>query len=253
MTTFGQIVYAVLDLMKERSNDAYYTEEHVIFLASKMRALLLERKYKNSRNQTFTPMSDENKQQICINLEPTDILPYGCSGLWLKSTEKIPSTIGGTEPTVSVVSDMLHSMVTFIPAERMPYVGYNKWLKNIIYAAKSNDGYLYLNGSNPQFIYLRRLKMDGVFSNPEEAAALSCDGDGNPNACNILAAEFPLEQALVPSCIELTVQELIGSRYAPEDKANDAKDGLADASVASPRHSRPVENSTYKPRQEAEE
>jgi len=253
MATFGEIVYFVLDNLKERSNDAYYTEEHVIFLANKMRALLLERKYKNSRNQTFTPMSDENKQQICLDLEPTDILPYGCSGMWLKSTEKIPSTIGASEPTVSIVSDMLHSMVTFIPAERMPYVGYNKWLKNIVYAAKSNDGYLYLNGSNPQFMYLRKAKVEGVFSDPEEAAALSCDGEGNPNACNILEAEFPLEQSLVPSCIELIVQELIGSRYAPEDKDNDAKDGLGEMAVASNRASRPVENSTYKPREAATE
>ena len=65
--------------------------------------------------------------------------------------------------------------------------------------------------------------------------------------------EFPLEQALIPSCIELTVQELMGSRYAPEDKSNDAKDNLADVAVTQQRYPRPVENSNYKPKQETEE
>ena len=130
MTTFGQIVYMVLDILKEKSDDAHFTEEHIIFLASKMRALLLERKYKNSRNQTFTPMSDENTQDICLNLEPTEMLPVGCSGMWLHSIEEIPDSLNVGNTTLSVVSDMIQSTVTFIPPERMPYVGYNKWLKN---------------------------------------------------------------------------------------------------------------------------
>ena len=53
MATFGEIIYMTLDLLKERADDAYYTEEHIIFLASKMRSLLLERKYKNSNRTSF--------------------------------------------------------------------------------------------------------------------------------------------------------------------------------------------------------
>ena len=217
-----------------------------------MRALLLERKYKNSRNQTFAPMSDENVQEICLTLEPTEMLPAGCSGMWLHSIEKIPDTLNVSDAKLSTVSDMTQSMVTFIPSERMPYVGYNKWLKNILYASKSDDGHLYITGNNPQFMYLDKVRMTAVFSDPQKAAEMSCEQDAG-GKCNILEMEFPLEQALIPSCIELTVQELIGSRYAPEDKSNDAKDNLADAAVTQQRHPRPVENSNYKPRQEAEE
>ena len=253
MATFGEITYAVLDLLKEKTDDAHFTEEHVIFFASHIRNLLLERKYKNSRNQTFTPMSDENTQEICLTLEPTEILPAGCSGMWLHSIEEIPDTVNVSNTTLSVVSDMIQSTVTFIPPERMPYVGFNRWLKNILYASKSNDGHLYITGSNPQFMYLNKVRMSAVFSDPRKAAELSCDPE-NGGKCNILEMEFPLESSLIPSCIELTVQELMGSRYAPEDKKNDAKDGLADASVTQQRHPRPVENSSYKPRQqEAEE
>lgn len=252
MTTFGEITYAVLDLLKEKTDDAHFTEEHVVFFASHIRNLLLERKYKNSRNQTFTPMSDENTQEICLTLEPTEMLPAGCSGMWLHSVEEIPDTVNVSNTTLSVVSDMIQSTVTFIPPERMPYVGFNRWLKNILYASKSNDGHLYITGSNPQFMYLDKVRMSAVFSDPRKAAELSCDGDGE-GKCNILEMKFPLESALIPSCIELTVQELMGSRYAPEDKKNDAKDGLADAAVTQQRHPRPVENSSYKPRQQETE
>ena len=253
MATFGEIVYSVLDILKEKADDAHFTEEHAIFFASHIRNLLLERKYKNSRNQTFTPMSDENTQEICLNLEPAEMLPSGCSGMWLHSIEEIPDTVNVGDAKLSTVSDMLQATVTFIPSERMPYVGYNKWLKNILYASKSSDGHLYITGSNPQFMYLDKVRMTAVFSDPRKAAELSCDG-GDGNRCNILEMKFPLESALIASCVELTVQEMMGSRYAPEDKQNDAKDGLADAAVTQQKHPRPVENSTYRPKQqEAEE
>ena len=251
MATFGEIAYSVLDILKELHDDAYYTEEHVIFFASNIRALLLERKYKNSRNQTFSAMSDENVQEICLDLQPADMVPAGCSGMWLRSRQEVPEMLSVGDAKISTVNDMLQSTVTFIPPERMPYVGHNKWLRNILYASHSKDGHLYVTGSNPQFMYLESVRMSAVFSDTKKAAELACDGNGGK--CNLLEQRFPLEQALVPSCIEITVQELMGSRYAPEDRKNNAKDDFAEAQVTSPRHSRPVENSTYKPREEVEE
>lgn len=251
MATFGEVTYLVLDLLKEHSDDSYYTEEHIIFLASKMRALLLERKYKNSRNQTFTPMSDENVQEICLTLEPTEMLPAGCSGMWLHSIEKIPDTLNVSDAKLSTVSDMIQSMVTFIPSERMPYVGYNKWLKNILYASKSDDGHLYITGNNPQFMYLNKVRMTAVFSDPQKAAELSCDPDDS-GKCNILEMKFPLEDALVASCIEMVAQELIGSRYAPEDKNNNAKDDLGQASVTQSRPRNPAQSEQRRQDEESE-
>ena len=244
MATFREMTYMVLDLLKQRSDDAYYTEEHVIFLLGKMRALLLERKYALSRNKSFSTMSDDNLQTICLSLEPTTILPNGCSGVWLKSNEKVPATIGDSEPQLFIANGLLSSPITYIPAERMPYVGYNKWLKKIIYAARGLDGYLYLQGGNPQFIYLEKIKMQGVFASPEDAAALSCEPGNDSGICpDILDAVFPLEDSLISSCIELVFQELSGSRYAPEDKANNAKDDLGEASVVP---SKPAKTSSQK-------
>ena len=246
MATFGEIIYSVLDLLKERSDDAYYTEEHIMFLASKMRALLLERKYKNSNRMMFQEVSDENIQEICLDLEPTEMLPDGCAGIWLRSKQKVPSTLSIYNPRLSVVSDLMFTGVTFIAPERMPYVGHNKWLKNIIYASRSNDGHIYLNGVNPQFVYLKEAKYTAVFTDPEEAGKYSCENNEDGDNCNILEKKFPLEEALIPSCIELVLQELTGSRYAPEDKNNNAKDDFSDAAVTQQKQATPVESSEPK-------
>jgi len=231
MATFGEIVYMVLDLLKQHSDDAYYTEEHILFLAKKMRALLLERKYKGSRNGTFNIMSEENRQQVCLMLETTDMMPGGCSQKWLRSTNVIPELIPGMGEVACTGHDLLPTNVTFIPAERMHYVGYNKWLHNIIYASRSVDGHMYLFSANPKFIFLERVGLTGVFTDPEVAAKLShkaCE----TGVCDIMNEPFPLESSLVPACVEMVFQELSGARYAPEDKKNDAKDNLSDVALS---------------------
>lgn len=233
----------VLDLLKERSDDAYYTEEHVMFLASKMRALLIDRKYKNTRNGVYSVMSDENRQQVCVQVQPTTLLPEGCGGVWLQSTTKIPEFLGGeTQPVICTGHDLLPTNVTLVSPERMKYVGYNKWLRNIIYAARSISGYLYLKSNNPQFAFLQQVGITGVYADPEEAAKMSHEACMNGGVCDIMTQPFPLEAALVPQCIEMVVQELLGSRYAPEDKKNDAKDEFGELGATTSRASRPAEN-----------
>ena len=252
MATFGEIVYAVLDLIKEHSDDAFYTEEHVLFFVTKIRAVLLERKYKQSRNSAFNAMSEENKQQVCLMLEPASVLPAGCGGSWLQSNAKIPELLPEFPAVACTAFDLLDTNVAFIPEERMRYVGYNKWLANIIYAAKSRNGYLYLRGFHPQFKYLQKVGLTGVFSDPVEAAKLSHEACMNGGVCDIMEQTFPLEAALIPSCIELVVQELIGSRNLPEDKQNNAKDDLPE-NANNARLATPIENTTYKPRVRQEE
>ena len=230
----------VLDLLKESSDDAFYTEEHILFLATKYRAALIERKYRGSRNKTFTPPSSQNTQQICVDLEPVNLISEGCDGAWLQSTEKLPDLLTGSITNIFPVSDMLFSSVTFIAPERMPYVGHNKWLKRIIYAAVSSDDYLYMTSSNDQFLHLEKAKVNAVFSDPVEAAKLSCDADEN-GECDYLDTTFPLEDALIPSCIEMVVQEIAGPRYNPEDKNNNASDELSDVGLVSRRTAMPNE------------
>ena len=239
MATYRQMVYMCLDLLKEVHDDAYYTEEHVIFLLDRMRSLLLLRKHAAAK-RLHEEIADSNYQQICLNLEPTDVLPDACGGDgWLRSTKKVPSLLGIGNTKAYPVNMFVGDKVTFIAPERMPFVGYNKWLKNIIYVAIGPDDYLYVKSINPQFMYLNQMRLRGIFENSEEASELSCDGNGvDGKECDSLDREFPLEEGLQMSCIEYVVQELSGARFAPQDKTNNAKDDLSQ--VGSTRATQPV-------------
>ena len=124
--------------------------------------------------------------------------------------------------------------ISYIPLERMPYVGYNKWLSNMIYVTKGPDDYLYLKSSNPQFLYLKKLKIDAVFQNSQEATKLSC-GNSIDSNCDILDSEFPLEDTLISVLIQLMVQELSGARYLPTDKQNNASDDMSGLMRVTPK------------------
>jgi hypothetical protein len=106
----------------------------------------------------------------------------------------------------------------------MRYVGNNKYLRNIIYSSLGPDLHLYLNSSNPQFLYMKQLRMSAIFEDVDEAAGLLCDSDGTSESCDVLDAEFPIREYLVPPLIELVVKALTGSSVIREDEVNNAKD-----------------------------
>ena len=161
MTTYREVVFMALDELKLISNDATYTPEHLIFLADKMRALLLDRRYRDARKGE---VSRSNYQEICLELVEVPAIPgTTCYGEYLRSTEKVPSLMNIGIKHIYPVDYFNSEHISYIPLERMPYVGYNKWLSNMIYVTKGPDDYLYLKSSNPQFLYLKKLKIDVVF------------------------------------------------------------------------------------------
>ena len=224
MTTYREVVFMALDELKLISNDSTYTPEHLIFLADKMRALLLDRRYRDARKGE---VSRSNYQEICLELVEVPAIPgTTCYGEYLRSTEKVPSLMNIGIKHIYPVDYFNSEHISYIPLERMPYVGYNKWLSNMIYVTKGPDDYLYLKSSNPQFLYLKKLKIDAVFQNSQEATKLSC-GNSIDSNCDILDSEFPLEDTLISVLIQLMVQELSGARYLPTDKQNNASDDMS--------------------------
>lgn len=221
--TYREIVYMCLDQLKLVSDDSTYTEDHIIFLASKIRGMLLKQQYKDVKKE----IPESNFQTLCLELIPVPAISgEPCEGgTYLRSKEKIPYLISIATPRV-YAEDYYQGNITFVSRERMRYVGYNKWLPNIIYASIGPDNYLYFKSFNPQYLYLENAKLTGVFEDPEKAAELDCNK--GEDTCDILDMTFPLEEALVPQLIQLIVQTLSGSVYKPKDSINDAADNLAD-------------------------
>jgi hypothetical protein len=223
--TYKEAVYMCLDELKANSDDAQYTEDHVIFLLGKYRAFILKQRYSDVKKQ----IPESNYQTICTDLtEVSAIAEEPCEGgSYLRSKEKIPFLMKIGTPRVYPI-DYYQGEITYVSRERMRYVGYNKYLQNIIYCSLGPDNYLYFKSSNPQYLYLEKVKVTGIFEDPQAASELQClDKNGNI-ICGVLDREFPVEASLVPSIIELVVKELLGAEYRPKDSNNDATDDLSD-------------------------
>lgn len=223
MNTWREIVYMCIDELKLLSDDSYYTEDHLIFLISKFRTFILKQRYSDIKK--FIPES--NFSTICLDLiEVPAISGEVCEGgVYLRSKNKIPYMMGIKQPRVYPV-DYYQGEITYVSRDRMKYIGYNKYLNNIIYCSLAPDNYLYFKSSNPQYLYLEKVRITALFENAEETFGLQCDKNGR--ICELLDAEFPLEASLIPPLIELVVKELRSSEFMPEDKENNADDDMSD-------------------------
>ena len=225
MSTYKELVYMCLDELKLYSDDALYTEEHIMFLLGKYRTFLIKQRYSDVKKQ----IPESNYQTICLDLiEVPAISGEPCEGgFYLRSKEKIPFLMKIGNPRVYPI-DYYQGEITYVSRDRMRYVGYNKYLQNIIYASLGPDNYLYFKSFNPQFLYLEKVRMTGIFEDTLAASELQCPDESGDTVCDVLDREFPIEAALVPPLIELVVKELLGAEYRPDDKTNDAKDELSE-------------------------
>lgn len=231
MATYREIVYMCLDQLKLSSDDSYFNEEHIMFLASKLRGFLLKQQYKDIKKE----IPESNYQTLCLDLiQVPAITGEPCEGgTYLRSKEKIPFLMPVATPRV-YPEDYYQGDITYVSRERMKYVGYNRWLPNIIYASIGPDNYLYFKSFNPQYLYLEKARLTGIFEEPEKAAELECNRD--ESTCDPMDMKFPLEEALIPQVVELVVRELSRPEYLPEDKQNNADDGLSEVTSQSKKN-----------------
>lgn len=233
MNTYKEVVYMILDELKLFSDDAVYTEDHIVYMASKCRSYILKQQYSSVKRAI--PESDY--QELCIDLEEVPAIDgEPCEGgYYLRSTKPIPYIMPIGNPSVYPL-DFYQGDIAFIPRERMKYVGHNKYLKNIIYCSIAPNGYLYFKSANPQFLYLEKVKVNAIFEDPDKASELQC----NTTACeDILDKEFPLEDSFIPMLIQMCVKEIAGVEYHPTDEINDAADTNPKAAAAMQQASQP--------------
>ena len=218
MSTFREIIYMILDEMKISTDDSYFTEDHIMYLINKYRVLILKQRYSDIKKQ----IPESNYQTICLDLiEVPAISGEPCEGgSYLRSKEKVPFLMQIGVPKIYPI-DYYQGEITYVSRERMRYIGYNKYLQNIIYCSLGPDNYLYFKSNNPQYLYLEKVKLTGIFEDSINASQLQCSND---KECDILDRTFPLEDSLIPIVIELVVKELLAANYRPKDDINDAKD-----------------------------
>ena len=225
MQTYGELVYLILDELKLVSDDRVYEEEHIITLINQYRNLLLKQRYSDVRKEI--PIT--NLQSIDIELENVtsdDKNVY--TGIYLKSKNIVPSMLNLNAQTLAKVSssfDHWQGEFTFVDYMQFKYTGYNRWLNSIIYVTIGPDGLLYLKSENPQFLYLKSIKLSSIFENPLEIVSL-IDPINETNNKSVLDIQIPIEANLIPLIKEMILKELNSSVYKPADENNNANDDL---------------------------
>ena len=222
-----EIVYMVLDLAKANtSDDSFFNEDHVLFPLKKYRSFLIKKE--QEKLKTTTDIASEFEyQQICLALEKVPAIDGSpCTGgYYLRTVKKIPKLLEGNMPRVYPIDFYQGINITYVPRDKMRYIGTNKFLRNIIYVSLGTDLHLYLKSINSQFLYLEKISMSAIFEDFDEIEKYKCEGD--TTVCGVMEREFPIREYLVPTLTELVVKELVGSMYKPVDQANNASDDMS--------------------------
>ena len=167
-----EIVYAILDLAKAAtSDDSFWTEEFILFLAKKYRSFLIKKEQEKEKSSSDMA-SEFEYQQICLDLEKVPAIDGdACTGgYYLRTAQEVPTILEGTQPRVYPIDYYQGTNVSYIPRDRMRFMGTNKFLQNIIYVSLGPDLHLYLKSSNPQFMYLKKLRMNAIFEDFDTAS-----------------------------------------------------------------------------------
>ena len=227
-----ELVYSILDLLKSSSDDAFYTEDHVLFLVKKYRSFLIKKEQDKEKSSSDIA-SEFEYQQICLDLEEVSAIDgRPCTGgNYLRTTNTIPRILEGIQPRIYPVDYYQGTNISYVSRDKMRFVGSNSYLKNIIYISLGPDLHFYLTSSNPQFRYLKKLRVSAIFEDFDLAADYLCDDSGQSAVCDVLDEEFPIRDYLVAPLIELVVKELTGSLYKVEDTKNNAADNLPQQAV----------------------
>lgn len=216
MTTYREIIYLILDLVKGTSDDFSLNENHISFLLNKYKGYLLSQKYAKD----LSKIDPANFQTICINL----INESDCDEVVLKSTKTIPNYLG--DITAYAGMDRLER----IENTRFKYVGVGKFGKRTKYFTIMPNRELYIKSKNSQLQYLKKIELSGVFVDeiPEE---MNCNkASDNNNQCyqDPLDSPFVIEPGLIVSLIQAVLNDIMQAAYRPVDGMNNGRDDLPD-------------------------
>ena len=202
MTTYRELIYMCLDLLKGESDDFTYTEEHIAYLLDKYRALLLKQRYGNDPKK-HVPYS--NYQTISLSLTQDDNIS--------KSTNVISTLLQVGIPRITT-DNYYNINFEFVNRERFPFVGNNKYLKKIRYASIDTDNKVVIKLLEPDDI--DTINLTAIFENPRSIQTSSIN--------HWMDNEFPLEESLVSTLIETVVNSLIKIVTFPTDTINNGTD-----------------------------
>lgn len=260
MTKYKELVSFILDAIRAVSDDAFITEDHVIFLLNKYRSYLLKQKYeKDPRKQ----VPDSNYQSIELDLEQ-----YGntVDTTWDYTGISKHSTVNESEERVNI--DGLIAYEQHGDAERptrwddrnlvkRTYLRSKQEVPNTMQVGISScyivDPFksiiTMISKERLEFVGWNRFLWKIIYgaigadqrlyiksNNPEFLAIKKVIFRGileDPTSVmdDAMDEDCPIEEALVPPLIKSVIADLLQFEYRPQDPANNANDDLSDINL----------------------
>jgi hypothetical protein len=263
MTKYKELVAFILDAIKAVSDDAFITEDHVIFLLNKYRSYLLKQKYeKDPRRQV--PAS--NYQSIELTLEQYGKTGDGINPDWDYDGLSKHSTVTESEDRANMDGLIAYEQDgdpqketrwddknlvkrTYLRStEQLPYtmqLGISScyivdpFMATITMISKERLEFVGWNKFLQKIIYGaigpdRRLYIKS--NNPEFLAIKKVIFHGileDPTSVmdDAMEEDCPIEEALVSPLIKSVIADLLQFEYRPQDPANNANDDLSDINL----------------------
>ena len=245
MKTYREVVYMILDSLKEITDDSYWEEEHIVFQINKYRSLLFKQRYLDKKRE----IPNAFYQRLMISFESERV-----GNNTYKSIKTIPATIdNGLMHSYTYLSrDGITSMnFNLINPQRFKLVGWNKWLRSEVYATIDLDNHMYIKSYTGDVVNsaLATINSDGyehLVMSEDAQNVLIIDGImeskliydtilDDPteiisfNELDIqdqLDLDFPCDESLIQTIIELTVSEIAKLNGLPKDFMNNANDDV---------------------------
>ncbi len=214
-TTLNQLIYDLKNIVRGglQSDDEIISDEQVAFWIKNTRAQLIKQQLDKKKD-----LSQSFYQTLCTEVEAVDAsaccnIDVDCT--IVKSKVKIPRLIDDNSTIVKPV-DITSKPYSIIPFSRVPWVGTNKFTKNVKRVFFLED-YLYIMNDD----LVEKISIHGVFEDPQSTESfLDCDN----KQCFSYDNPYPISSAMIEIMKEMIIKNNFRiALAAPTDAAGDAK------------------------------
>ena len=219
--TYRQLVFMILDLLKQNSKEANFEVDHIIKEINDVRNLLLKQRYSDVRKE----IAESNFQRLIIVLQ--DVSSLNKKYVMLKSTKVAPTILNIASTPTKALSIPNFS---YVSDYRFVFTGFNEWLSNIVYGTILSDKYFYIKSLNPQVKHLTMIEIISIFEDPISVYKYN-DPDVFTNGLDVLDTILPLEGNLIPELQDIVIKRLAPTLSLPKDSINNSHDDLLEVST----------------------
>lgn len=211
----SEFISMVRFLLKENSVESEVQDSHIIWLADKFKAELIDQLI--ASGLMSSRLVDELSNTMCINMKPFKMYEYSTQPL-SRSTIKIPDCYRDYL-RVSSIDRLSSNEFSFVPWRNLMYAGsYSAANRNTVYVSISPDMYVFAKSRNNAATFIQKIILTGIFTDTLQIASAGCC----PTSCSgeeESEATLSIPMQYVNNILEKVVNKIAQRNIFEEDNA----------------------------------